>query len=185
MIFFQPATEAACSDIFPTMALPRSILVIFAAAGLGLVVAAGSRAERGQSSDASEVMSWIRSGHELSQLVRRAADTVTHLFTHAREAAEVVSSLLAAADQSVDSVAPLIEEPAPAIRLVQLAGPIDLPQAAPLPPDAKIFRVSARCAAMANAASTWRERVTMRSETIAQDAARLSREAQRVVWFKM
>ncbi|MBY0111518.1 MAG: hypothetical protein K2Y21_01750 [Phycisphaerales bacterium] len=171
------------------MTLSRSILIALAAAGLGLAVAA--RPARGEASDAAVVIGWVRWAHELSKIGHDAARVLTRLLTSARETADAVSTLLASADSGAAPEASVCPEPDPfvGVRLADLPARADTMDFAPLPPNATLWRVSARCAAVQQDA--WREASTLRAEILlnqemlSHDAARLSREARRLVRVQM
>lgn len=179
------------------MTLPRSILIGLAAAGLGLAVAA--RPARGEASDAAVVIGWVRWAHELSQIGHDAARVMMRVLTSARETAGAVSTLLASADgdaaRNRARDAFLCPEPDPvvAVRWAALPARAETAAVAPLPSNATIWRVSAQCATRCAAikqtswpeASVLQAEMLLNHEMLSHDAARLSREARRLVRVQM
>lgn len=197
MNFLKPATEAAGCHIFLSMSLSRSILIALAAAGLGLAVAA--RPARGEASDAAVVIGWVRWAHELTQTGHDVARVMTRVLTSARETAGAVSTLLASADGDAardaarDSILCPEPDPVVAVRWADLPARAETAAVAPLPSNATLWRVSAQCAIRCVAvnqdawpeASPLRAEMLLNHEMLSHDAARLSREARRLVRVQM
>jgi len=193
VIFLKPATEVPGCHIFQSVRPSRSILLALVAAGLGLAVA--TRPARGETSDATVVIGWVRWAHELSRIGHDAASLVTRVLTSAHETADAVSTLLASADAdpardaACDAILCPEPEPVATVRWADLPARAETPELAPLPSNATIRRVSARCEAVQQEA--WRDASALRAEMVlnhemsSHGAARLSREARRLVRVQM
>jgi hypothetical protein len=187
VIFLKPATDVAGCHIFQSMPLSRSILIAIAAAGIGVAVA--TRPTRGEASDVAIVIGWVRWAHELSQIGHDAARVLTRVLTSARETTGAVSTLFASADSHAAPDAMFCPEPIAVVRLARLPVYTETAALAPLPSNATIWLVSAPSAASERDAwqRVWALPVEMRLnyEMLAHDAARLSREARRLVRVQM
>lgn len=137
--------------------------------------------------DATAVMSWLRWAHETTNTGRGVLERLMGVWSHAEKTVGVVTTLLAAADSDAmhepacDPVIDPTHEWPLALPNMRLAS---LPMTAPVipVPQVTMWNRFGDEAAIREVSCVWSDGA--RSAT-AKDAARLAREARRVVWFKM
>ncbi|HEX8877984.1 MAG TPA: hypothetical protein VF777_14645 [Phycisphaerales bacterium] len=167
------------------MPLRRSNLIALAAAGIGLLAMAASRPQP-STSDASTVMSWLRWAHETTNTGRGVVERLMGVWSHAENAAGVVSTMLATAERDArhtpecdPAIAPTHDWPS-AVPIVRLASvPMPTP-VRPVAPQATMWSRFGDVAVIREVSCVWSD-----AAWSAKDAERLPHEARRVVWFKM
>lgn len=141
-------------------------------------------------SDAALVTSWVRWAHETASTGRGVLERLTWLVSHAEKAASVVTMVLATAerDQTVEALPQPREfdSPGEAVQVRLVCAP-SRPEVSlvPMPPDVKVWRWTTDAKVLHGWTCAWSESAGQRAECVSMDALRLSRDAQRVVWFKM